>query len=183
MNYLIQVFGGITVGQVAALVAAICFLLACYRKFAGYITEKAIREREKDQKIQQVIEQSKQYPQWHQQSIDIRDRFNESIEVLNKSIDILNEKIDTVNWTLNNMEEKGKEDRTTDNRYRIIRFDDEIRHGMLHSKEHFDQILEDINEYELYCAAHKDYRNNKAVMAIENIKRVYKECTNEGTFL
>lgn len=176
MEYFIQIFGDYTIGWAVAIIAAAVFLIACYRKFAGYIAEKAIREQEKDQKIQKVIKQAEEYPKWHQQSIEIRDRFNDSIE-------LLSEKIDAVNKSLEGMQKKNQEDRTTDNRYRIIRFDDEVRHGTLHSKEHFDQILDDITEYEQYCDKHKEYRNNKAVMAIENIKRVYRQCTDEGTFL
>lgn len=42
-------------------------------------------------------------------------------------------------------------------RYRILRFDDEIRHKIRHSKEHFDQILEDIDKYEKYCRENPDF--------------------------
>lgn len=67
--------------------------------------------------------------------------------------------------------------------YRILRFDDEIRHGEKHSKEHFDQIIEDIDKYEDYCRDHPKFPNNKVVFAIRNIKNVYQKCTDEGTFL
>lgn len=52
-----------------------------------------------------------------------------------------------------------------------------------HTKEHFDQILDDVTRYEKFCAEHPEYENNKAVMAIENIKRVYQKCSNDNTFL
>lgn len=176
MNYFLQIFGDKTVGWAVAVIAAGIFLYACYRKVEKYFSEKAIREKEKDEKIQEVVDQAKLYPQWHQQSIDIRAELSDSLKELAK-------KLDSTNAMLEKLRNENGEDKATTCRYRILRFDDEIRHGTRHSKEHFDQILEDITEYERYCNDHPDYKNNKAVLAIENIKRVYQICTNEGTFL
>lgn len=44
-------------------------------------------------------------------------------------------------------------------------------------------MLVDINNYELYCDKHQDYKNNVANLAIDNIKRTYKICTEEASFL
>lgn len=68
-------------------------------------------------------------------------------------------------------------------RYRILRFDDEIRHKQNHTKEHFDQILDDITEYGNYCSSHPNYENDKAVLAIENIRETYKKCRDNNSFL
>lgn len=65
----------------------------------------------------------------------------------------------------------------------ILRFNDEILFNKQHSKEHFDEILNDIDVYEEYCAAHEDYENNKAVLAISTIREVYKECLRDHDFL
>lgn len=176
MEYFLQLFGDKSIGWAVAIIAAAVFLVACYRKVEKYISEKAIREKEKDEKIQKVIEQAEMYPKWHQQSINIR-------EDINGSLRLLGDKIDSTNKTLQELQQSNGEDKATTCRYRIIRFDDEIRHGTRHSKEHFDQIIDDIDEYEAYCGEHKDYKNNKAVLAIENIKRIYQNCVNEGTFL
>ena len=43
-------------------------------------------------------------------------------------------------------------------RYRILRFDDEILHDIKHSKEHFDQILLDIDVYEKFCDEHPYFK-------------------------
>lgn len=176
MDYFLQAFGDITVGKAAVVIGAIVFLVVVYKKVEGYFFEKAIREKEKDERIQKVIDQAEQYPIWHQQSIAIQDHYN-------KTIGDLGEKLDEVNRSLVELKKENSEDRVTNCRYRILRFDDEVRHDEKHSKEHFDQILEDITEYEIYCGSHPDYKNNKAVLAIKNIKRVYQKCTNEGTFL
>lgn len=74
-------------------------------------------------------------------------------------------------------------DRATSARIRILSFSDEIRHGVRHSKESFDQVNLDIDAYRRYCDDHKDYRNNRAVMAISNIERVYRACLEKQDFL
>jgi hypothetical protein len=68
-------------------------------------------------------------------------------------------------------------------RYRIIRFADEIRQGVLHSEEHFGQILSDIKMYENYCSTHPAYKNSKAVMAIDKIEKTYQKCMDEDSFI
>lgn len=68
-------------------------------------------------------------------------------------------------------------------RQRILRFNDEILFEKRHSKEHFDEILDDINTYEEYCRTHEDYENNKAVLAIATIKEVYRDCLKTHDFL
>lgn len=68
-------------------------------------------------------------------------------------------------------------------RYRILRFDDEILHDIKHTKEHFDQILLDIDVYEKFCDGHPDFKNNLAVMAIKHIKTVYQKCSTDNSFL
>lgn len=75
------------------------------------------------------------------------------------------------------------EDRATNARIRILSFSDEVRHKMRHSKESFDQVNSDIDTYKRYCEKHPEYKNNRAVMAIANIERVYAECLKENDFL
>lgn len=68
-------------------------------------------------------------------------------------------------------------------RTRILRFNDEVIRGMHHTEEHFNDVMEDITEYNRYCDEHRDFKNEKAVMAIANIQRVYKICMEEDSFL
>lgn len=68
-------------------------------------------------------------------------------------------------------------------RSHILRFGDELLHGVSHSKEHFDQILLDISKYELYCSTHKDYLNDVAHETIKRIKDTYQKCLAENSFL
>lgn len=76
-----------------------------------------------------------------------------------------------------------EEEKANTRRYRILRFDDEIRHKVKHTEEHFNQIMEDVDSYEQYCRTHPKYENCKAVSAIRNIKQTWEKCRNENSFL
>ena len=68
-------------------------------------------------------------------------------------------------------------------RVRILRFGDEILHGIRHSKEHFDQILLDVTEYEQYCKEHPEFVNNMTVLTTQHIKETYSACFEQHDFL
>lgn len=96
-------------------------------------------------------------------------------EVLDK-VNALERRVDTLN---KNVEERA----ATDARTRILRFGDECLHGEKHSKEHFDQILRDITEYDKYCSDHPEFKNNMAVLTIGNIKSIYQQRLVDHDFL
>ena len=98
-------------------------------------------------------------------------------------MDELNSKVDKLAATL---DAHIKEDRENDIRLArrdILRFNDEVRRGTSHTAESFDDILEAIDAYEHYCSTHPDFENNKAHLAIQNIKRVYQERLAKNDFL
>ena len=68
-------------------------------------------------------------------------------------------------------------------RRRFLRFNDELIEGKKHTKEHFDEILDDIDIYVDYCLEHPKYENSKAEAAIKYIKKTYQECMEEHKFL
>lgn len=68
-------------------------------------------------------------------------------------------------------------------RERILRFNTELLRDVRHTREDFIEILAVIDAYEAYCRSHPDYRNNRAVFAIQNIKRVYAERLQKRDFL
>lgn len=68
-------------------------------------------------------------------------------------------------------------------RSHILRFGDELLHGVAHSQEHFDQILSDISKYEHYCENHPNYKNGKAKATIKLINETYQKCLKENNFL
>lgn len=100
------------------------------------------------------------------------------------------DKLETVETDIKNLKEKHDEmrcrmdkDDADDCRNRILRFADELRRGVEHSEEFFNQILDDITDYEQYCSEHPNYKNSKAVNAIAKIDKVYQKCMEENSFL
>lgn len=67
-------------------------------------------------------------------------------------------------------------------RSRILRFGDEILLGVEHSKEHFDQILDDIKTYNNYCDTHPEFENNKTVITTQVILETYHRLFVEHKF-
>ena len=62
----------------------------------------------------------------------------------------------------------------------ILRFNMELRRGMQHTDEDFNEILYNIKCYEQYCKDHPEYQNNRAVHAIKHIENVYDERMEEN---
>ena len=87
MDYFLEAFGNITLGKVALFLAAVIFLVVCYKKVEKYFSEKAIREQEKDEEIKKCLEQIKMYPRWRQQSIDIQKKLTADIDALKTAQD------------------------------------------------------------------------------------------------
>lgn len=81
------------------------------------------------------------------------------------------------------LEKDIQQGRVKDARARVLRFGDELVHDVRHSKEHFDDILQDITDYEKYCDAHPEFENDKMQLTAETIKTTYKKCWEEHSFL
>lgn len=74
--------------------------------------------------------------------------------------------------------------RTADgHRTRILHFNNELLRDIPHTREEFFEVLNEIKAYEDYCDEHPEYPNNRAVMAIENIRECYKERQRRRDFL
>ena len=68
-------------------------------------------------------------------------------------------------------------------RTKILRFNNELLREIRHTKEEYLEAIRDIDDYEEYCQAHPDYPNNRATLAIENIRENYKERLRKHDFL
>lgn len=91
-------------------------------------------------------------------------------------------KVDDLNDKMTRHEETDEEDKILQKRKAILEFSDEIYNKQYHSKEHFEEILELIDDYEDYCSEHENFENNKAIIAIEQIKDIYADCLEKHTF-
>lgn len=101
--------------------------------------------------------------------ISRKDKTAEKLEEIRKLVAEVSERVDTSS--------------ATNARTRILRFDDELINGVHHSKEYFQQTLEEIDTYETYCGKHPQYKNNACTLAIEHIRRVYTRLLDENGFL
>ena len=93
------------------------------------------------------------------------------------------EKIDKIMEIVTEVSDRVDTTNATNARTRILRFDDELINGVHHSREYFQQTLEEIDVYEAYCDRHPKYRNNACTLAIEHIRRVYNKLLDEGGFI
>lgn len=79
-------------------------------------------------------------------------------------------------------DEKNAERDAIAARREILKFSDELRIGVvLHSKESFEQVLQDIDNYDRYCREHPDFKNSRTLSATKKIMSEYehREATND----
>ncbi len=103
---------------------------------------------------------------------------------LNSKVDDLEKKIDAVQSNVDTVKHEAEEGRIVEMRIRILRFADELSHGEpKHSKDHFQQILEDCKCYESYVNTHPDFKNGLTDPAIELIREVYAKVYRKNDFI
>lgn len=95
----------------------------------------------------------------------------------------INTKLDELAAAIEDDRAQRKRDKADDARRRILDASDEVLHCVPHSKEWWDQINDDVTEYNKYCASHPDYRNNKAVHTIDNLDKEYSKKLEINDFL
>jgi predicted metal-dependent hydrolase len=100
-----------------------------------------------------------------------------------KRVDDFEKKLDDMSRQLDTMRTEEEERNAVECRIRILRFGDEILHEKKHSKEHFDQIMQDITSYEHYCDAHPNFPNNSTVITAQIIKETYHKRLENHDFL
>lgn len=93
------------------------------------------------------------------------------------------QKVDKLEQELKEQKKHMEEQTAKECRIRILRFGDEILHDVHHSKEHFDQILLDVTDYENYCKDHPEFKNNMTVLTTRRIMATYERCLEEHGFL
>ena len=116
-----------------------------------------------------------------------KDNKSDKNKGLNDRLDKIQEDLTNISTQVENnkqqMNDRLERNSVIAARIRILQASDEMRRHVQHSEEYFDQLHDDITMYENYCRLHPEFKNNKAVHAIENINRVYQKCLQENTFL
>lgn len=93
------------------------------------------------------------------------------------------EQLDRVQRTLDNHIKEDEDDKARNQRYRILRFYDEMCEHRRHSESHFEDILDDIDDYEEYCNRHPEFRNSRGHIAMKNIQATYDKLKANDGFL
>lgn len=107
----------------------------------------------------------------------------DSLNEIRKGYDNQQKDIDVLKTSIQQMQDSESVKDAQAARRRILRFNDELLRSIDHSKEYFDDILEDIKIYNRYCDEHKDFANGKTVMAKKNIEHCYEQCMEKHSFL
>lgn len=106
---------------------------------------------------------------------------------INAKVDNLEQKVNEVKEDmtsrLDEAEARREEDKACVARARVLRFGGEAIRGMKHTKEEYDNVLVDIDQYESYCASHPSFPNNKTVAITKRIKDMYDDCLKNNSFL
>lgn len=85
--------------------------------------------------------------------------------------------------TLDSHIEEDENERARNQRYRILRFYDELCEGRHHSESHFEDILDDITSYRNYASTHPNFHNSRGEIAMEEIQETYRQIKHDGGFL
>lgn len=94
-----------------------------------------------------------------------------------------NAKVDQLSKDVESLSDEMQERNAINARVRILRFGDECRIGIKHSKDYFDQIENDITIYENYCLKNPEFKNNMTALTIEYINKIFARCLEKNDFL
>ena len=105
------------------------------------------------------------------------------IRGIKQDIQIVKREIVEVRGEVREVREEAEEARIVESRVRILRFADEISHNILHTKDHFDQLMGDITKYDKYCREHPNFANGITDSSSELIKENFTERLRKNDFL
>ena len=92
-----------------------------------------------------------------------------------KRFDKVDAKMEDFKSELKVLDRKIDDNQAKQARVRILRFSDELQSGQKFSKDSFNQTFTDISDYKSHCSKYKDFPNNQAEHAMNNINHIYEE--------
>ena len=161
-------------GEIAVAVVPAVLGGAAGAAFINYCLErwrfKATRKAQKEDHEEELLEQEQsEYKALSEQLTSMSDELKSQISALDAKLD--------------KHIEDDEEHAARACRARIQRFNDELLHGVKHTKDHFDSILLDLTAYDQYCNTHEAFKNNVTASAAQNIQTTYLHCMEERSFL
>lgn len=98
--------------------------------------------------------------------ISRHDQKHDKTKTIMDSIDALSKKVDRVESSLDERDAVLA-------RTHILRFRDELYNDIRHSQEYFEQTLDDIQTYDLFCSEHPKFANGRTKAAAKYIQDEY----------
>lgn len=92
------------------------------------------------------------------------------------------ERLDKIDKKLDALSSRVDETAVVQARVRILRFADEIIHKQRHSREHFEQLLEDVRIYGEYCTKNPGFRNEITTASVDLIRTTYADRLAKNDF-
>lgn len=105
----------------------------------------------------------------------VKDEMRTANAETNKRISAVQDALDA------HIAESGVE-KAKNQRQQILRFYDEICAGRKHSEAVFENIIDDIDEYEEYCRTHPGFKNSRGQLAMKHIRDTYDTLKSGGKF-
>lgn len=111
----IDTFGNITVLDVAIFIAAVVFLVLCYRKVKDYLIAKHDADKLRDEQLQEALTAVRKYPEYRKQSIQIQHELEDENGAVRKDIQALTKRIEKMEEDTKRRERNKIRDRLLQN--------------------------------------------------------------------
>ncbi len=82
MEQFLNIFGDFSIRSAVELVIALVFIFGVFIKIRNYFIDKAESDRRQQERVQEVIDLTLQYPTWRKQSITVQKELTDSINKL-----------------------------------------------------------------------------------------------------
>lgn len=105
------------------------------------------------------------------------------IEKVNDRIDQVNTQLQETGKDIEKLQDQIIEKDMLDTRRRILHFNRELIKEESHTEEEYNEILDDITNYDKFCDSHPLFPNKKTVFAEENIHKCYNKRLEKHDFL
>ena len=115
--------------------------------------------------------------------VKVLDRVFARKDKTQEALSVISMKVDKTQSDLKKLSEEIEEDHALQSRQRIFCFSDDLIHGIDHSREYYDSVLQEITEYDYFCERHPGFRNSVTGQAAKNILRNYEEHMLKKDFL
>ena len=100
----------------------------------------------------------------------------------NKTDEVM-EKLNRIESKLDSHIAENEEEKANNSRLQILRFGDEVKNGVRHSEESWNEVLANISAYRTYADTHPTYLNAKADGIIGFLNQLYQERLDKNDFL